>query len=211
MLWNKSLNTIQEVDPCHLAYQKCAESVQGVVFDLHASFALVWSLANSVPLPQLPKYEPNAYFVDYQYYCLDRSRSETAPSMQRRCIVCKELDCWSTNHSTEVRLDAILGNKVFCQFMATLKIEDSNEGEKQLVNALDDMTAYIFDVSLSWERKRTNKLSCILHRSTRRGMFDVCFSSKVSSCFSLRIWKGAKTFPQRFSRHHDRYRSCTMQ
>lgn len=82
ILWNKLLNAVGDIEDSHLAYHKPAESVQGVISDLHASLASAKKLTSSTSSLRPPNEEPSAYFVDRRYHRRDGSSSRNAPSKQ---------------------------------------------------------------------------------------------------------------------------------
>lgn len=145
ILRNKLLNSVRDVAECRLAYHKPADTVQGVISDLHASLATSESFAGSSSLQQ----PISAHLVDRKYYHADNSRNNSRyrhEGTNKKCFVCGKPGCWSTNHSTKSRLQALKKNKVLRQFIAELK-DDSDDEDQQIVETLEDVTAHIIELT----------------------------------------------------------------
>lgn len=140
ILRNKLLNAVRDVESCRLAYHKPAETVQGVISDLHASIAAMKNSDSSSP-------EPSAHLVDRRYIRNGDDRNRGDPSRQKKCFVCKRPGCWSTNHSSKERLKAYRNSKILRQFITSLSPEtESDEEEQETADALDDVIAHIIEI-----------------------------------------------------------------
>lgn len=149
ILRNKILNGVKDVDACRLAYHKPAETVQGVISDLHASLATM-DTQNRVLGTQL---QPAAHFVDRRVVRGNSNRQgheekATKVSHGKKCFVCGRPGCWSSNHPPKERLQAYRKNKSIRQYFATLRDEESSEEEDvNVADAVEDVIAHFIDIN----------------------------------------------------------------
>lgn len=130
---NKLLNAVKDVESCRLAYQKPAPSLQGIISDLHASIATA-SSANTL--------EPTAFYIDRKYHKRNKGSDKI-------CYVCKQKGCWSTNHTTKERLEALKRNKTVRQFLTDVSTEDQSDqqnSEEMALDEIENITAHIIDI-----------------------------------------------------------------
>lgn len=137
ILRNKLLNSVRDVEACRLAYHKPADTVQGVISDLHASLATL----------KIENPAPSAHFVDRQYFRTNGDRRKGGSNRQKKCFVCKRPGCWSTNHSSKERLKAYRQSKSLRQFVTSLSPdEESDDDDRATADALEDVITHIIDI-----------------------------------------------------------------
>lgn len=107
---NKLLNAVKDVEECRFAYFKPAETVEGLISDLHSSLAIQPTSSVSPAL--------NANFIDRRYKG-QRGRNQSNNNLQ--CIVCKRQGCWSTNHPKEERIAALRKNRQVRRYFTSSK------------------------------------------------------------------------------------------
>ena len=106
-LRDKLLSATRGVDECRLAQQKPADTVQGVIADLHMALSTYKKESDIIP---------SANFTD-------RKRRDIP--LVRKCIVCGKIGCWSTNHGREKRRSAFRKNQKFRALIARLDDENT--------------------------------------------------------------------------------------
>lgn len=124
------VNEIKDVEACGLTYFKPADTVEGLISDLHSSLPIETVSTNSPAL--------DAYFVD-QRYKRQRGRkgkNRTNYSANLQCIIGKKKGCWSTNNSRVERLAAMRQNCQIRQFFTAMQEETGNE--KQVTDDNED-------------------------------------------------------------------------
>lgn len=148
ILRDKLLNAVQDVIDCLQAYHKPADTVQGVISDLHASLAMT-SRHQPPPRPVTNGLDIN--YVDLRYVQrVPKSHKNRLHRNDKKCLVCHRQGCWSTNHSTKDLLNAFRKNKALRQLIGNLPDDDnSNDDDRQLADALEDVTAHLVDMSLT--------------------------------------------------------------
>lgn len=128
------LKAVKDVDACKLAYQKPLDSLQGIMYDLHAYVATIHN--NNIAIT-------TAHFVDRQF------RNSRDQKKKKYCYVCKKEGCWSKKHSTAEKLSAFKKNKNIRQFFTDVmdgSDYNSDEEEKELVEQLEDVCNQIISV-----------------------------------------------------------------
>ena len=145
ILSNKLLNAISDVEACRLAYQKPADTLQGIISDLHSSLATFY--AKNINATS------NAFFIDRKFH--NRSKHK------KKCFVCKKLGCWSTNHPKEERLKAMKGNPRFRSFIAEhfSTEEESSDGESECIENIEDIFSHVISISDNSESSSDGKES----------------------------------------------------
>lgn len=136
---NKLFNSVKEVEARRLAYQKPAETLQGIVSDLHASVATVRTTDLS---------DPVALYTGRHYHRRNQGKKG------KFCLDCKKQGCWSTNHSTSERLAALKKHKKIRQFLAEIGEEDENNDEdensdgsaNELVDELENIVTHMINI-----------------------------------------------------------------
>lgn len=139
ILKNKLLNSVKKVEACRLAYQKPAETLQGIISDLHASVATVRTSDLS---------DPVVHYTDRHYHRRHQGKKG------KFCLVCKKQGCWSTNHSTSERLAALKKHKQIRQFLTEIGEEDEDNDEhensdgsvNELVDELEDIVTHMINI-----------------------------------------------------------------
>lgn len=142
ILKNKLLNAVKDVKDCQLAYHKPADTVQGVISDLHASLATLKTRGT-----EATAFEPSANFVDRR---LVRNKPSKPPSTSssKKCFVCGRPGCWSTNHSPKERLRSYRKNKSIRQFIASFENESSSDEDKEdVADAIDDIVTHFIQIN----------------------------------------------------------------
>ena len=127
---NKLLNAVKDVESCRFAYFKPADTVEGLISDLHSSLAIEPS---SITSPDV-----DAHFIDRRFKG-QRGRIPNYKGSNRQdlsCIVCHKKGCWSTNHSKKERIDALRKNRQVRQFLTT--VSDSDDGDAAPADEVED-------------------------------------------------------------------------
>ena len=127
---NKLLNAVKDVESCRFAYFKPADTVEGLISDLHSSLAVEPSSKSSPAV--------DAHFIDRRFKG-QRGRTPDGKGSHRKdlsCLVCHKKGCWSTNHSKEERIAALRKNRQVRQFLTT--VSDSEGGDSAPVDEGDE-------------------------------------------------------------------------
>lgn len=98
---------------CELPYDKPAETVQGVISDLQALLGTLESHSATETSA-----EPSANFVD-RWVVRRPFVKLSIHGQNKKCFVCANHGCWSSNHSVKERLQAYRQNKSTKQFIAS--------------------------------------------------------------------------------------------
>lgn len=143
LLKNKILNAVKDVEECKLAYYKPADSINGVIADLHsalatASAAKTTTVTTTTPPIHTSRPTTEAYYVDRRYH--------NKRNNKKYCLVCKKKGCWSTNHTKEERLKALQSNGTFKKLSAYFKeesSESSHDDDDIVLDELEQLSAQV--------------------------------------------------------------------
>lgn len=126
ILGDKLLKPVRDVDDCRLPYHKPADTVKGVISDLHASLATC-KRAETITPNKNNGLDINYIDRKYRSQRLD-DRLGDCNCRNKKCIVCNQTRCWSTNHPTRERIDTFQNNQSICQFLASLDDDEQDTG-----------------------------------------------------------------------------------
>ena len=111
---DKLLMACRVVDACQFACFKPAPTVTGLIADLQASIAMTEERQGK----EMQSKETTMYYTDRRYHGQLQPYRRRPPGpkqpyssqrhrrQQRRCYVCRKLECWSTNHTEKERQEA---------------------------------------------------------------------------------------------------------
>lgn len=145
ILRGKIFYAVRDARNFQLACHKPSGTVQGAIYDLHASLLTSErAKTNSANTHD----GLSVQYVDRRYIRTGPNNRREDPSNQnRKCIVCNRIVYWSTNHSTKARLDSFKKIKSLQQFIASLDYDDSDDDDRNLADALEGVTAHIIDMN----------------------------------------------------------------
>lgn len=92
ILQNELLNAVKVVDECRLVYHKPSNTVQGVIYELHASLATSKRHKATMSSPVFETIDPSAHFIDCSYLRVPNT-SLQQNGKERRCIFCEKIRC----------------------------------------------------------------------------------------------------------------------
>lgn len=146
---------------CRPAFHKPLVTIQSVISDLHPSFATFSPSANQLSAGQTSL---DVNYVDRRYVRRNMSsRSGNRTNQDPKCLFCQSSGCWSTNHSTKERLEALQINKQIRQFIANHQDKnDSEEGDRQMADGLKGVTAHSSDLQFNSDDEDNNDTGPVL-------------------------------------------------
>lgn len=139
VLQNKLLIAIKYVKSCQLAYYKPAETVQGVISDLHVSLAT----AKRYNLDHANHIASSALFVNRRYTRKDAGKVNNS-STSKNYYVCKRIGCCSSNHSSSKDINFIVRtSSLDSLWLPQKKPSELDEDDEQVAEAVEDIFAHM--------------------------------------------------------------------